>query len=200
MYNLHNFSLKMSKVLLSCTWWLICLWHSLMFDYTERRAFQQVEAHAGTDVFVVLVPTLKVVHVCRQVRVYKAEACIVKHKSHGHSSFIPLWGNGVTNITDLILSVNICLMIYWLIQFVVNDHIISKTNIDIDMLLLSECPKHFLIWHFLLWVIHTYHFIHKASSHRFWSNLSYVILVPVVDIHHQHHSHQTNNTHLRTNK
>lgn len=65
-------------------------WHSLMFDYTERGVIQQVETHAGTDVFVVLVPPLKVLHMSRQMRVYEAEAGIVKHKTHSHSSFIPL--------------------------------------------------------------------------------------------------------------
>jgi len=61
-----------------------------MFHYTERGVFQQVETHAGTDVFVVLVPPLKVIHMSRQMRVHEAEAGIVKHKTHSHSSFIPL--------------------------------------------------------------------------------------------------------------
>lgn len=61
-----------------------------MFDYTERGVFQQVETHAGAYVFVVLVPPLIVIHMSRQVRVYEAEAGIMEHKAHSHSSFITL--------------------------------------------------------------------------------------------------------------
>ena len=61
-----------------------------MFDDAERRRFQHVEGHACTDVFVVLVATLKVLHVGRQVRVNEAEAGVVENKPHGHTTFVPL--------------------------------------------------------------------------------------------------------------
>lgn len=61
-----------------------------MFHYTDRRVFQQMETHAGTDVFVVLVSPFKIIHMSRQVRVYEAETGIVEHKAHCHSSFIAL--------------------------------------------------------------------------------------------------------------
>lgn len=61
-----------------------------MLDDVERRVVQQVEAHAGTDVLVVLVPPLKVVHVGRQVGVDEAEAGVVEHEAHGHATLITL--------------------------------------------------------------------------------------------------------------
>ena len=49
-----------------------------------------MESHAGTDVFVVLVPPLKVLDVGRQVGVDKAEAGVVEHKAHRHTSLVAL--------------------------------------------------------------------------------------------------------------
>lgn len=63
---------------------------SLVLDDAEGRVVQQVEAHAGTDVLVVLVPPLKVVHVGRQVRVDEAEAGVVEHEAHGHTTLVTL--------------------------------------------------------------------------------------------------------------
>lgn len=61
-----------------------------MLDDAEGGVVQQVEGHAGADVFVVLVAPLKVLHVCRQVGVDDAEAGVVENKADGHATFVPL--------------------------------------------------------------------------------------------------------------
>lgn len=61
-----------------------------MFDYTERWMLHEVKAHACTNLLIVLVSSLKVFNMGCQVGVYNAKAGVVKHKPHGHTTFISL--------------------------------------------------------------------------------------------------------------
>ena len=65
-----------------------------MLDDAERRVIQQVKGHAGTDVLVVLVAALNVLHVRGEVGVDEAEAGVVEHKPHRYTSFVPLRERG----------------------------------------------------------------------------------------------------------
>lgn len=62
-----------------------------MFDYTKRWMLHKMKAHAGTDLFIVLISSLEVFDVGRQVGIYNAKAGVVKHKPHSHASLISLY-------------------------------------------------------------------------------------------------------------
>lgn len=64
--------------------------NTLVLDDAERGAVWQVEAHARTDVFVVLIASLEVLYMRRQVGIDEAEAGVVEHEAHGHASFVTL--------------------------------------------------------------------------------------------------------------
>lgn len=64
----------------------------------SQAVIGDLEAHPGTDVLVVLVPTLKVLHVGGQVRVDDTESGVVEHEPDGHTTLVALGTGGTSGV------------------------------------------------------------------------------------------------------